>query len=112
MRARVEAMEQETKFQRFMHALRRDWQLYLMLIPTILWLLVFLYKPMYGLQIAFKDYSIFRGVAGSAWIGLEHFQTLFQNDQFIRAVRNTVIISFYGLIFLVLKVILKKMVRI
>ncbi|SMD10119.1 ABC transporter permease [Primorskyibacter flagellatus] len=79
--------------------LKREWQLYVMLIPTILWLAIFLYKPMYGLQIAFKDYSIFRGVAGSPWIGLEHFQTLFGNDQFLRAIKNTIIISFYGLIF-------------
>jgi putative aldouronate transport system permease protein len=79
--------------------LKREWQLYLMLLPTIIWLLVFLYKPMYGLQIAFKDYSIFRGVAASPWIGFEHFETLFNNDQFIRAVRNTVYISFLSLIF-------------
>ncbi len=79
--------------------LKREWQLYVMLIPTILWLLIFLYKPMYGLQIAFKDYSIFRGVAGSPWIGFEHFETLFNSDQFLRALKNTVIISFYSLLF-------------
>lgn len=79
--------------------LKREWQLYAMLLPTILWLIIFLYKPMYGLQIAFKDYSIFRGVADSPWIGLEHFHTLFNNDQFLRAVKNTVIISFYSLLF-------------
>jgi putative aldouronate transport system permease protein len=79
--------------------LKREWQLYVMLLPTILWLLIFLYKPMYGLQIAFKDYSIFRGVAASPWVGFEHFDALFNNDQFLRALRNTVIISFYGLIF-------------
>ncbi|QIE43333.1 ABC transporter permease [Meridianimarinicoccus aquatilis] len=79
--------------------LKREWQLYAMLLPTILWLIIFLYKPMYGLQIAFKDYSIFRGVADSPWIGLEHFNTLFNNDQFLRAVKNTVIISFYSLLF-------------
>ena len=78
--------------------LKREWQLYLMLLPTIIWLIVFLYKPMYGLQVAFKDYSIFRGVAGSPWIGFEHFQTLFGNDQFLRALKNTVIISFYSLL--------------
>ena len=78
---------------------RREWQLYVMLIPTIIWLLVFLYKPMYGLQIAFKDYSIFRGVAGSPWIGFEHFESLFGNEQFLRSLRNTVIMSFYTLVF-------------
>lgn len=79
--------------------LRREWQLYVMLIPTIIWLLVFLYKPMYGLQIAFKDYSVFRGVAASPWIGFEHFETLFNNDQFLRALRNTVYISGLSLLF-------------
>ena len=77
---------------------KREWQLYLLLAPTVIWMLLFLYKPMYGLQIAFKDYSIFRGFEGSPWIGWEHFQTLFGNDQFIRAVRNTIIISAYGLL--------------
>ncbi|WP_193142292.1 MULTISPECIES: ABC transporter permease [unclassified Meridianimarinicoccus] len=79
--------------------LKREWQLYLLLIPTILWLLVFLYKPMYGLQIAFKDYSVFRGLAASPWVGFEHFQTLFGNDQFLRALRNTIYISMLSLIF-------------
>ncbi|MHA6344940.1 ABC transporter permease [Roseivivax sp. CAU 1761] len=90
---------QPSRIERVGDHLRREWQLYVMLIPTILWLAIFLYKPMYGLQIAFKDYSVFRGVAGSPWIGLEHFQTLFGNDQFLRALKNTIIISFYGLIF-------------
>ena len=84
---------------RLMDHFKREWQIYVMLLPTIIWFLVFLYKPMYGLQIAFKDYSIFRGVANSPWIGWEHFQTLFTNDQFIRAVRNTITISFYNLLF-------------
>jgi len=79
--------------------LRRDWQIYLMLAPVVIWFLVFLYKPMYGLQIAFKEYSIFRGVAGSPWVGLEHFQTLFGNDQFIRAIWNTIKISALNLLF-------------
>ncbi len=78
---------------------RREWQIYVLLAPMIIWFLVFLYKPMYGLQIAFKDYSIFRGVAGSPWIGFEHFQFLFSNDQFFRAVWNTVTISALNLLF-------------
>ena len=78
--------------------LRRDWQIYVMLLPTVVWLLLFLYKPMYGLQIAFKDYSVFRGIDGSPWIGFDHFEQLFGNDQFLRAVRNTVVISAYSLL--------------
>lgn len=79
--------------------MKREWQLYAMLLPTIIWFLVFLYKPMYGLQIAFKDYSIFRGVAGSPWVGWEHFETLFGNDQFLRAIGNTIKISALNLLF-------------
>ncbi|OUD08571.1 sugar ABC transporter permease [Marivivens niveibacter] len=87
------------QIQRVGDHLKREWQLYIMLLPMVVWLIVFLYKPMYGLQIAFKDYSIFKGVANSPWIGFEHFQTLFSNDQFLRAVKNTLIISAYGLLF-------------
>jgi len=100
----VEAREAQRRrrpgrVQRIGDHVRREWQLYAMLIPTILWLIIFLYKPMYGLQIAFKDYSVFRGVAASPWVWFEHFETLFTNDQFIRALKNTVVISFYSLLF-------------
>ncbi len=91
--------QKPTRLARITQHLKREWQLYLMLLPTVIWLLVFLYKPMYGLQIAFKDYSVFRGVAGSPWIGFEHFHILFENDQFLRALKNTVIMSAYGLLF-------------
>ncbi|PIB23292.1 sugar ABC transporter permease [Amylibacter kogurei] len=87
------------RWTRLFDHFKREWQIYAMLLPTIIWFLVFLYKPMYGLQIAFKDYSIFRGVANSPWIGLEHFQTLFSNDQFLRAIGNTIKISALNLIF-------------
>lgn len=79
--------------------LRRDWQLYLLLLPMLIWFVVFLYKPMIGLQIAFKDFSVFRGIAGSPWVGFENFQTLLNDDIFIRAFFNTITISFLGLIF-------------
>ena len=86
------------RIDRIIDHIKSDWQLYLMLLPTIVWLLLFLYKPMYGLQVAFKDYSVFRGIAGSDWIGFEHFETLFGNDQFLRAIKNTFLISFYSLL--------------
>ena len=90
--------------------LRREWQLYVMLAPLIIWMLLFLYKPMYGLQLAFKDFSLFRGVQASDWAdvgeffglaipGFEHFETLFSSDQFMRALKNTAILSAYSLLF-------------
>lgn len=78
---------------------RREWQLYLLLAPTVIWFIVFLYKPMYGLQIAFKDYSVFKGIEGSPWVGFEHFYTLFDSQQFLRAIKNTIILSLYSLFF-------------
>ena len=84
--------------ERIVDHLKREWQIYVMLLPMIIWLMLFLYKPMYGLQIAFKDYSIFRGIAASPWVGLEHFETLFGSEQFLRALRNTFVISFYTLV--------------
>ena len=78
---------------------KREWQIYVMLAPAIIWFIMFLYQPMYGLQIAFKDYSLFKGITGSPWIGFEHFETLFSSDQFMRAVKNTFIISGLTLLF-------------
>lgn len=97
-RARTKDMRDD-RWTRTLDHFKREWQIYVMLLPTIVWFIVFLYKPMYGLQIAFKDYSIFRGVADSPWIGWEHFEVLFGNDQFLRAVRNTIYISALNLIF-------------
>jgi putative aldouronate transport system permease protein len=84
--------------ERIVDHLKREWQIYVMLAPTVIWLLLFLYKPMYGLQIAFKDYSIFKGVAASPWIGFEHFETLFGSEQFLRALKNTIYISLMSLV--------------
>ena len=65
-----------------MQSLRRDWMLYAMLAPALIWFLVFLYQPLWGLQIAFKQFSAFKGIEGSPWIGFDHFVTLFESDQF------------------------------
>lgn len=93
----------ENRFRDYLRTLgedlRRDWQLYLLLAPMVIWFALFLYKPMHGLQIAFKDFSIFRGVDASPWVGFAHFQELFNNGLFIRSFFNTIIISSIGLIF-------------
>jgi putative aldouronate transport system permease protein len=93
----------ETFFSRLYNAIKleiqRDYLLYLMIAPMVIWFLVFLYKPMLGLQIAFKDFSLWKGIAGSDWVGLEHFRTLFADDYFLQAIKNTFIIAFYMLFF-------------
>ncbi len=73
--------------------LLRYHQLYLLALPMILFFIVFVYTPMYGIIIAFKDYSIVQGVWNSPWVGLENFQKVFDNPFFKRAFFNTLTIS-------------------
>lgn len=70
----------------------------LMLLPGLVILLLFSYGPIYGLQIAFKDYIISEGIWGSPWVGLKHFENFFHVPGAVAAIRNTVIISLYKLI--------------
>ncbi len=71
---------------------------YIMLIPGILFFLVFCYGPMYGLVIAFQDFYPLKGIAGSKFVGLKHFEELFTNPFFLSVLRNTLIISLYKLL--------------
>ena len=71
---------------------------YLMLIPGILFFLVFCYGPMYGLVIAFQDYYPLKGVTGSKMVGLKHFRALFTDPVFLSVLKNTIVISFYKLL--------------
>ncbi|MBD2868716.1 ABC transporter permease [Paenibacillus arenilitoris] len=79
--------------------MRRDRQLLLLFIPCILFFVIFRYGPLYGLVIAFKDYSVFQGVWGSDWVGLKHFAKFFGNREFWLLFRNTVLLGSYTLIF-------------
>ncbi|RJE88748.1 sugar ABC transporter permease [Paenibacillus sp. 1011MAR3C5] len=87
-------------FKRLRLDVVREWDLYLMLIPGILFLLLFKYTPMYGIVIAFKDFNIYDGLAASPWVGLEHFEKLFLSEDFARVFKNTLIISIYKIFFL------------
>lgn len=79
--------------------MRRNYPLYLMIIPVILFYIIFCYKPMYGALIAFKDYEPAMGVWGSHWVGLKHFKAFFENPDFIRVLRNTLTISISSIVF-------------
>lgn len=70
-----------------------NWQVYLMLLPVIVWYIVFLYLPMGGATLAFKEYKFNEGVFGSPWVGFEHFIRMFQDEDFWRATKNTLIFS-------------------
>lgn len=81
----------------WLQSIRRDKYLYLLALPGILFFLIFKYVPLGGLVIAFKDYSPYAGIAGSEWVGLEHFQRFFSNPEFLNLFRNTLAISFLNL---------------
>jgi putative aldouronate transport system permease protein len=86
--------------------LRDHYLLYLMLVPGLFFLIVYKFLPLYGITIAFKDYSIFAGsnpidaIAKSPWVGLKHFDRLFSSSQFVKVLLNTLIINGYKILFL------------
>ena len=73
--------------------------LYILFLPVLVYYIMFAYAPMFGLVIAFKDYNVFRGIWASKWVGFKYFQQFFESRFFFRLIRNTFLISFYGLIF-------------
>ncbi|MFC5987713.1 ABC transporter permease [Marinicrinis lubricantis] len=89
----------KTRFIATLKHIRRDRQLLLLFIPCIVFYAIFRYGPLYGLVIAFKDYSVYQGVWGSEWVGLEHFQKFFSNQDFWMLFRNTFLLGFFTLIF-------------
>ena len=78
--------------------MKRSWQLYVMILLPLIYILVFLYYPMIGAQIAFRQFTPRGGIWGSTWVGLDNFRLFLQSHVFWRVVRNTLVISFYNLI--------------
>ncbi|MYL40809.1 ABC transporter permease [Virgibacillus salexigens] len=76
----------------------QNWQLYIFVLPAFLYFIIFHYVPMYGVQIAFKDFIPTLGIWGSEWVGLEHFTRFFESYYFWDLIKNTLGISIYELI--------------
>lgn len=79
--------------------LRNNYMLYVMMLPMVLFFIIFLYKPMPGLVIAFKDFSPFKGTWDSPWIGFDHFVEFFTGPYAFRVIKNTLVISLTSLVF-------------
>lgn len=88
----------ERNHGRLKKILRKNWQMYALLLPVFAYIILFAYVPMYGIQIAFKDFSPRVGIMGSDWVGLEHFQRFFSGYYFGQLVGNTVSISLLTLV--------------
>ncbi len=84
--------------QRAVHYLQNYGQIYLLVIPAVVWTIIFCYWPMYGVQIAFKKYSFAEGIMGSKWVGLKHFIRFFESPSLAQILTNTLGISLYGLV--------------
>ncbi|PFA22088.1 sugar ABC transporter permease [Bacillus cereus] len=76
---------------------RKNWDLYLLIFPVIAYFIVFHYVPMYGVQIAFKDFIATLGIWDSPWVGMKHFERFFNSYYFWRLIKNTLIIGIYTL---------------
>lgn len=83
----------------FIAEIRKNWMLYLMIAPIIVYYLIFAYKPMYGALIAFQNYQPARGMLGSEWVGFKHFTDFFNNYYFWRVLKNTLTISISSIVF-------------
>lgn len=78
---------------------RKNWFPYLLVIPVLIWFIVFCYGPMWGVLIAFKDYKPLLGFSESPWVGLKHFIDFFQGPYFWRVVKNTLLLNLWGIAF-------------
>jgi putative aldouronate transport system permease protein len=79
-------------------SLVNNYDLYLMFLPVLVWYIIFCYVPMYGVQIAFRNYNPAAGIMKSPWVGFRHFIRFFNGNYFVRILRNTTGISFYSIL--------------
>lgn len=92
-------MNKKEKFlNKIKKIIRRDWQLYLLCIPALIYVFIFCYGPMYGVQIAFRDYTAKGGITGSNWVGLKHFARFAGGPNFVKLLKNTITLGVYNLL--------------
>lgn len=95
--ARQPRLSKPQSRQSWLQIFVRQYQLHLFMLIPLTYIIIFNYFPMFGIQIAFKDFSAGQGIWGSPWAGFKHFTTFFNSYQFTRVIRNTIRISLYSL---------------
>ncbi|NGP43840.1 sugar ABC transporter permease [Bacillaceae bacterium SIJ1] len=95
----------ESRFQNVKRHMAVNWQVYTLLLPAIIYFIIFNYVPMYGVQIAFKDYIANLGFWGSPFVGFDHFERFFNSYYFWRLLKNTLLLSLYELVLFPLPII-------
>lgn len=78
--------------------LAHNWQLWVMLFPAMLYIFVFCYIPMYGVQLAFREYSFSAGITGGKWVGFKYFKQYFESPMFVTTLKNTFVIAFTSIV--------------
>lgn len=86
------------KYQKTLAYYKRNYDLYLLLLPTLAYIIIFHYIPMYGIQIAFRDFTVTKGITGSPWVGLKHFRRFFETYKAQEIIMNTIQLSLYQLL--------------
>lgn len=90
-------MKKKNGSGKLLWGIRRNWSLYVMIAFPVIYMIIFDYIPMYGVQIAFKDFKIAKGIFGSEWVGLKHFIKFLSYYNFETILKNTLAISLYGI---------------
>ncbi|WP_251208127.1 ABC transporter permease [Acetatifactor aquisgranensis] len=88
--------EKENLGRRLLRDMKKNWILYVMILPVVIYYITFSYAPMYGIQLAFRDYKVKQGIMGSPWVGFSHFQRFFSAYNFKQLIFNTLGISIYS----------------
>lgn len=91
-------MENDTRKKKIARVIKEHYLLYIFLLPAMIYIIIFSYVPMYGIQIAFKDYTIAKGFAGSPWAGFKWFKYFFSSKLFSTIIQNTLYINLYRLV--------------
>lgn len=87
-----------TPWKKKLNKVTRNWVLYLFLLPTLIYLLIFHYWPMYGVQIAFRNFKPTKGIWGSPWVGMKNFDKFFHSYMFKDLLTNTIVLSVYQIV--------------
>ncbi len=95
----VEENMNKQKLGPIRRSLKRTKYLHLMLVPGIIFYILFEYLPIYGIQIAFKDFNTYKGIWASDWVGFDNFIRFFNHPYFFRVIKNTLVLNFYDLLF-------------
>lgn len=88
----------ERQMKKIRSILKKEWQLWLMILPALAYIIIFCYGPMYGIQLAFRKYDFSKGLTGGDWVGFKYFIQYFTSPMFVPTLRNTFIISFFTLV--------------